>query len=396
MFGKPKWQLQAKQPTTKRQKKAAAKAQKKALKGAKIDLPKKNLKTAKNGVPLSVLRNPVPTPEKIVDDKGRIAVGTFDKEFPILNFLDAKKVGVPSFLKGAKVTLWEALEVNFEDISFLTAMSVLGGAVSIALTLVYDKKTGEMTAFVGPTLAKDGFMSENLLDGSATIARGKLNAITFENCQNQGKAHVFGQGKGLKNKVSYDLQLTRWSDPAVGSMPFGGNLSLYSQKDIFSVEGSVVFNGKEYKANDATMAIIDDHRGYYPRKSHYDWVTFMGYGTVDGQPKKFGFNLTRNQSIDQDDFNENLLWLGDRNDRLPPVYFDHLDYNHWHIFDDYGTIDFDYQVKDRNLVKFNLGVAQADYSITFGDLKGFIIGEDGTKYEVDDTGIGEDRNMKLL
>ena len=69
---------------------------------------------------------------------------------------------------------------------------------------------------------------------------------------------------------------------------------------------------------------------------------------------------------------------------------------HWRIYDEYGTIDLDYQVKDRNLVKFNLGIACSDYSITFGDLKGFIIGEDGTKYEIDDVGIGEDRSMKLL
>ncbi|MBP5271343.1 MAG: DUF2804 family protein [Clostridia bacterium] len=395
MARKPKWQLQDVQLKKKKQKKAAAKAQAKALKAAKLDYDPK-LKKAKNGVPLSELRYPVPTPESLVDKKGRVAVGTFDKEFPIINLLDAKKVGVPKFLNGVKVTLWEALEVNFEDISFLTAMSVLGGAVTVALTLVYDKTTKEMTAFMSPVPAFKTAMSENLFDGSETFAKSKRNSMTFENWQNQGKARVYGAGKTRKNEVSYDLHLTRWSDPAVGSMPFGGNISLYSQKDIFTVEGSVIFNGKEYKANDATMAIIDDHRGYYPRKAHYDWVTNMGYCTVKGQPVKFGFNLTRNQSIDQDDYNENILWLGDKNDRLPPVYFKHYDYDHWRIYDDYGTIDLDYQVHDRNLVKFNLGVACSDYSITFGDLKGFIIGEDGTKYEIDDVGIGEDRSMKLL
>ena len=395
MFGKPRWQLQEVPPKGKKGRKQAAKVQAKALKGAKLEADPK-MKKAKNGVPLSKLRYPVPTPEKMVDDKGRVAVGTFDKEFPIINLLDAKDVGVPKFLNRAKVTLWEALEVNFEDISFLTAMSVMGGAVTIALTLVYDKKTGEMTSFMAPMLAKNGYMSENLLDGSATVAKSKLNSVTFENCQNQGRAHVYGQGKGRGKSVSYDLQLTRWSDPAVGSMPFGGNISLYSQKDIFTVEGSVIFNGREYKANDATMAIIDDHCGYYPKKAHYDWITNMGYCTVKGKPVKFGFNLTRNQSIDQDDYNENILWLGDKNDRLPPVYFKHYDYDHWRIYDEYGTIDLDYQVRDRNLVKFNVGIACSDYSITFGDLKGFIIGEDGTKYEIDDVGIGEDRSMKLL
>ena len=396
MVGKPNWQKQDVPPKGKRKRKKAAKTQAKALKDAKLKVPKKAMKKAKNGAPLSVVRLPEQTPKALVDKKGRIAVGTFDKEFETINLLDAKNVGVPKFLNKVKVTLWEALEVNFDDIAFLTAMSVMGNTVSIALTLVYDKKTGKMTAFMAPMLAKNGTMSENLLDGSATVADSKRNSVTFENDQNHGKAHVFGSGKTRKNEVSYDLQLTRWSDPAVGSMPFGGNVSLYSQKDIFTVEGSVFFNGKEYKASEGTMAIIDDHRGYYPKKAHYDWITTMGYGKVGGKPQKFGFNLTRNQSIDQDDYNENVLWLGDRNDRLPPVYFKHKSYDHWKIFDEYGTIDLDYKVKDRNLVKFNLGVASSDYSITFGELKGYVTGEDGTKYKVDDVGIGEDRSMKLL
>ena len=144
------------------------------------------------------------------------------------------------------------------------------------------------------------------------------------------------------------------------------------------------------------MAIIDDHRGYYPKRAHYDWVSTMGYGTANGKRQRFGFNLTRNQSIDQDDFNENVLWLEGTSERLAPVFFEHLDYDHWHIFDEFGTIDLDYQVHDRNLVKFNLGIAKSDYSITFGTLQGFLTGEDGTKYEVDDIAFGEDRSMKLI
>lgn len=395
MFGKPKWKRQVVPSQTKKERSHANKMQAKALKAAKLE-PASKLKKAKNGVPLSKLRYPAPTPEKLVDENGRVAVGTFDKEFQTFNLLDATGTGVPKFLNRAKVTLWEALEVNFDDIAFLTAMSVMGSTVTVALTLVYDKKTGKLTPFMGPTLARWGYMSENLCDGSESKTKSPLNSVTFENFQNEGRAHVYGKGRGFKNKVSYDLKLTRFSAPAVGSMPFGGNTSLYSQKDIFTVEGSVFFNGKEYKATDGTMAIIDDHRGYYPRKAHYDWVTNMGYCTVKGKPVKYGFNLTRNQSIAQDDYNENILWLGTKNDRLPPVFFDHLDYNHWRIYDEYGTIDLDYRIHDRNLVKFNVGVAAADYSITFGDLKGFIIGEDGTKYEIDDYGIGEDRSMKLL
>ena len=102
MFGKPRWQLQEVPPKGKKGRKQAAKVQAKALKGAKLEADPK-MKKAKNGVPLSKLRYPIPTPEKMVDDKGRVAVGTFDKEFPIINLLDAKDVGVPKFLNRAKV-----------------------------------------------------------------------------------------------------------------------------------------------------------------------------------------------------------------------------------------------------------------------------------------------------
>ena len=102
MFGKPRWQLQEVPPKGKKGRKQAAKVQAKALKGAKLEADPK-MKKAKNGVPLSKLRHPVPTPEKMVDDKGRVAVGTFDKEFPIINLLDAKDVGVPKFLNISEI-----------------------------------------------------------------------------------------------------------------------------------------------------------------------------------------------------------------------------------------------------------------------------------------------------
>lgn len=38
----------------------------------------------------------------------------------------------------------------------------------------------------------------------------------------------------------------------------------------------------EMLTDDESTAIIDDHRGYYPRKAHYDWVTTMGKCEIDG------------------------------------------------------------------------------------------------------------------
>ena len=32
-----------------------------------------------------------------------------------------------------------------------------------------------------------------------------------------------------------------------------------------------------------TTALIDDHRGYYPRKAHYDWLTTMGKFNINNK-----------------------------------------------------------------------------------------------------------------
>ena len=68
----------------------------------------------------------------------------------------------------------------------------------------------------------------------------------------------------------------------MASIPFGKNRPLYSQKDFFKAEGRLVINGEEMLTDEDSTAIVDDHRGFYPRRAHYDWVTTMGKCNVDG------------------------------------------------------------------------------------------------------------------
>ena len=54
---------------------------------------------------------------------------------------------------------------------------------------------------------------------------------------------------------------------------------------------------------------------------HYDWITLMGRAEVLGRAQFYGLNLTANQSLDPDRFNENLIWMEQGNSLLPPVRF---------------------------------------------------------------------------
>ena len=344
---------------------------------------------------LSDKRIPAPAPEFVIDSQGRAIFGTFDKEIPNLNFLDIhKQSSLPDFMNAMRFTFWEACEVNFDEITLLCACSIVGNAAGVALTLIYDKMEKKVYAWTGPNLRTGAKMAPNLLDGAISEVKGPLNNVSFVNDFGNGKAKVYGNGKGPAGKVKFDLDLTRYSLPSVVNIPFGENKPLYSQKDLFTVDGYIEYKGRIYKANEGSTAIIDDHKGYYPYNSHYDWVTTMGYNIVDGKKELFGFNLTRNQSINQDDYNENLIWFKGRTDRVTPVKFEHINYNLWHITDDHGMVDITFDIGDRNLLKFNLGLVRADYSITFGALSGYICDEEGNKYVLDGmTGIGEDKTL---
>ena len=345
---------------------------------------------------LSDKRIPVAPPEDIIDENGKAVFGTFDREFQKMSFTKIHKQScLPDFTNPIRYTRWEATEVNFDDVLFLTAVCNMG-IIGVALTLVYDKETEELLAWKEMMLPQWAVISETLLNKDETYSKGFMNKILYKNDFGNGKAYVSGNAKSKSGKVNYDLELTRVSLPSVVSIPFGENKPLYSQKDHFTVKGYLEVNGKRYEASKNTTAIIDDHRGYYPYNSHYDWVTTMGRRTFDGKEQYFAFNLTRNQSINQDDFNENLIWFEGETTRLTPVYFKHLEYNKWHITDDHGMVDVIFDIGDRYLMKLNIGIINMDYHITFGKISGYVCDPSGYKYDLDGMyGIGEDKSLRI-
>lgn len=346
---------------------------------------------------LSEKRIPVPTPENVVDENGNAVFGTFDKEFQKMDFLKINRpTPYPNAFNKLKLTLWEAVEINLKDVTLLTAVCNMA-VLATAVTLLYDKKTKKLTVFQEMMPTSSMKVSDTLLDGDKTLCGGKNLKFEVRNTFNKGLAEIEGEANDpKKGKMTYNLTLNRVSLPSVVCIPFGKNRPLYSQKDLFRVDGYIEFNGVRYEADENSTAIIDDHRGYYPYKSHYDWVTTMGKNTVDGKEQFFGFNLTRNQSIDQNAYNENLIWFEGKTSRLTPVRFEHIEYNKWHIRDVYGMVDIIFDIGDRFLMRVPAGVIDINYHITFGELSGFVRDEDGNKYILDGMlGIGEDKSLRF-
>lgn len=374
---------------------------------------------------ISETRRAVPTPKDLVDENGKVVFGTFDKEFETMELLRAKKpTRAPDFLRKLKLTLWEACEVHLKN-GVLLAVVCDMGIFGKQMNMFYDKRTHKVYCWDTQIKSKDTVIAPNLLNGSVAEAASDTGFVKYVNNFQDGKAELSGKhtGKCLINTdddkicsktikenygeatIEYDFKLTNLSDPCVVSIPFpySDNRTLYSQKNFFKAEGKLIINGEEMLTDDESTAIIDDHRGYYPRKAHYDWVTTMGKCEIDGEKKYLAFNLTRNQSIDQDKYNENILWLEGKSSLLPPVTFtrsvaskDFTNYSEWTIKDEYDMVNLKFKVRGINPMVVHALVVNIDYYVAWGELEGYIRDEDGKKYILDGMmGMGEDKTLLL-
>ena len=251
-------------------------------------------------------------------------------------------------------------------------------------------------------------MAGNLLNGAVSEAETAGARVHFTNNFQDGKAHVETKVESEEGNLELCVDFTRVSLPSVVSIPFEDpavrHRPLYTQKDLFRVVGSVTVNGETFQANEKTTAIIDDHKGYYPDAAHYDWLTTMGVHNADGNDKWLAFNLTRNQSINQDDYNENLIWFENATSLLPPVKFtrsvptmEFKDYALWEAKDDHGMVDVKFHVYGvSNLLAKKPPVIDMEYFVVFGELEGYILDENGNKYVLDGMiGIGEDKSITV-
>ena len=346
-------------------------------------------------------RRAKPTPEHLVDEKGNCAFGTFTDEFRDLNLLQAKQpTHLPQFLNRQKLTQWEACEIHLKEGTLLSVICDMGLFGKI-LHVWHDRENGTITAFDHNLASKDTGIAANLLDGCRAYAKTDKSDIEYINDFGNGAAHLKGHAADENNQLEYAFQLTQVCPASIVSIPFDRNRPLYTEKMMFAAKGILKINGRIIECDDFSTAIIDDHRGYYPRRMHYDWVSAMGRYEINGKMQYFGFNLTRNQSIDQRRYNENLIFFENRTSILPPVSFSRSEQTRadgrqtvWKVRDDHDMVSVDCTMKAVHPTVLHAGAVNIDYYFTLGTVQGYLRDEQGNKIPLDGIdAMGEDKTM---
>ena len=374
---------------------------------------------------ISQKRRKQKTPNNLVDEKGKIIFGTFEKEFENMDLLKAKgPTRLPNFFNKYKLTLWEVGEVNLKNGVLLGALCDMGFS-GFHFNMFYDKRTKCTYYWETKVRSSQVKISKNLINGNIAELKTKNSYIKFINNFEKGECLMYGKhfGKCLVSpydesikvdninnnyklcSIEYEFKMERLSKPSVVSLPFpySNNRALYSQKDFFKISGKLKINGEEMLTDENTTALIDDHRGYYPRRAHYDWLTTMGKYDIDNKNQYFAFNLTHNQSTDEESYNENIIWLENKTSLLPPVKFKRTipcnkfrNYSEWTVKDKYDMVNVKYKVFGIIPIVFDYCLFKLDYYITFGILEGYLRDETGKKYNFEDMmGLGEDKTLLL-
>ena len=331
---------------------------------------------------------------------GQFTFGTFSGAVRRINPLEAKNPLGPvdmEWLKFLRLKEWQAFQFGNENL-FCLAVVYNSKSVGLAQVVVVDKKHQKKWLYEKLVPFWETHVASGLFD-THTRYVSKDVSLRFHNDLDHGRITLELSVTDHKGWPDVQAHLTALHDdttaPIVICQPFGPNRALYSHKNLMPMQGTLT-HGKTkhtFRENDSFM-IMDDHKGYYPYRMRYDWVT--GAGREAGG-KLLGFNLTDNQILEPEKYNENCLWAGGRMHPLPPVKVHRpggVDAP-WSVKDEYGRVDVTFTPRYPGIVKMNLLVMESDYYGPYGEISGSIKDSAGKKHSVDGLfGMGEKKYVR--
>jgi len=375
-------------------------------------------------------------PERLVDE-GTIHFGSWLGSPGKANLIDARRpyrFPVPPAFQRLRLKEWRAVQAGDEDF-FLCAVLYDAKFMSMASLDVWDRKKGRSygfrkifpgSRFSLPLDLEPGSTKAETADCRASIELGPEPGalrLDFSYRPRGGSAIELNLDFGVAAPEAYPFSVC---------LPLGPNRAMYSTKVVSPCSGSLILGSSVHAFDRSTsLAVLDDHKGYYPYRLHYDWVTGFGYAPGRAAAQRgsggspLGFNLTDNQVADQARFNENRLWLEGEILPLPPVKFDRPSGRSgpWIIRDadiapsiaasaasstnaaaasasaaaaSPGFVNLVFHPEVDHDIAVKLGIAEIDYAGPFGRFEGWLKAPDGRIVRTEDLyGMGEDKRVRL-
>ena len=335
-----------------------------------------------------------PAPEQLVE-AGRQRLGRFAGPLGRVNLLDAPYLRLPRPLRWLRLKEWQAVQLAAPGV-FVNVALFDAKLMSLLQVKIYEHGRGEKIIHEWKLRPGAFAVADQLLDSTTRYA-DRRGSLTFRNELGRGRIAIAIDVRAARGLPAVSAQLELHADRGashVASLPLSGEVGMYSHKGMFPVSGQLAV-GERVHSLDGALALLDDHKGYYPYVMRWDWVT----AATHSGGHALGFNLTRNQCRDPERYNENCAWIDDRIGLLPAVTFsrerERQAGERWTIRDREGRVDLRFEPTVPGDVRVNAVIVESRYRGPFGRFEGRLAPDGLPPIEVDGWfGMGEDFHLR--
>ncbi|MFA6450431.1 MAG: DUF2804 domain-containing protein [bacterium] len=336
------------------------------------------------------------SPESIVRD-GRILNGIFRKPIRNMNFGDVKWPGgfIEKSLRSLKLKEWLGFTIEHPDwhlIAFMQDAKCLASSNLFA----YDRRNNTLITYERNGLPGAVRMAANLLDDrSEHVARGYIMEFYSHIDAGEHTIRIEIEGTCRKPGVSAEIVLTEdlsSVQPFVASFPLRGNNNMFTHKAPMPASGWFKIGGEKFEYDPSRdIAIMDEHKSYFPYITVWQWATFAGY---DAAGRLIGVNIGVHETIeDQEKHNENCLWIGNKMELLGAAAFEFDPKRRmepWKIRELNGRAELTFYPQGDKVKNVSLGIMDMKYFQPCGFFRGYIIDDNGERIEINDMyGVAE-------
>ncbi len=340
-----------------------------------------------------VMEDPPPC---IVDKDKRLVVGWFREPIRSIDYLDAALFGsgLERFLNQLGLKEWHGYCVKHPEISFQFGLVDAFRTIGISQFTFYDHSTKQSFYYMGVAMGKAYQLAETTWDGHTYITSSRSYHLEYIHELDKARRHrVIVDIRGTRTKPAVRGELILHEDlvtiqPMIVSLPVRPLHHMYTHKTPLQVEGSirvgqaeVIFDPKR------DIALMDEHKSYYPSETYWNWATLAGY---DKQGRLVALNLTDNRTFhDQRYWNENGIWLDASLEMIGAGHFD-MDPERpmeqdWIIYEDQDRVNLCFSPECQWISNvYSLGFFNMNYYNILGTFNGYLKTAAGAKIELED------------
>lgn len=325
----------------------------------------------------------------MVEKDGTIHFGTFRSPFANANILDAplyESHNVPAWWKNFRLKEWQ--HFGMVTPSHYFGMVIFDAKfMGVSFFYAYDRMENKRFEHSVQLPGRSSRVAAQVYDDFCELKKSGYH-LRFENKLKDGFHKIIVDIKGRKNIPAVQGEIKIFEDlksiePLVQVSPVTPFRPFYTHKVAAPAEGVIRLGDKEIKIDrKQDVALMDEQKTYYPYVSFWKWATAAGYNEYD---ELMAFNICQNMITDDEDYNENCMWVDGRIYCLKDAHFkfdEHNTLRPWEVKTTDGKLDLFFVPSGQRAERISVGLIVSDFHQPFGLYNGRFKDENNRIYPI--------------